>query len=1819
MKKSTLLLFALFTMLWQVDAQVTIGAGNLQAENAPFEPFYGYSYSQTVYLASEINANGDISDIQWYYSGTSALPSSQELIIYMAELPRTEFASTTDWEPIASFTEVYSGGITVTAGVEGWVTLTLDTPFTYAGTGNLVIAVEENGAGYDASGDDFYNSQVTTNRTISYFSDGTNPDPTTPPTASNIDDTIPNIVLGGITQACPNPTDLSITGITANEAVFSWTETGGSTIWNVEIVEAGATPTGTPTATNVPNPYTVSGLDAITGYNIYVQSDCGAEQSSYSGPISFSTLCDVFIPDYLEDFSAFPVDCWEEADSGDATTGPMDIGETFNWVEDGWLDVGTTGAYRINLYQGGVKSDWIISPQFDLTGGPFQVEFDIAILDYFSDTANNLGSDDTVQLLITNDNGITWTNLYTYDNTSVVPQDGEHRVLNLTTYGGQIVQFAILASDGTADDTEDNNIFIDNFQVRNVPSCPEPSDMMVSSVTSDSAILDWVAGDIETAWIIEYNGGADFTPGNGEEEGSVAVNPLPNTTLTSLSPATTYYGYYQSNCGVGDLSTWVGPFTFTTECVTFIAPYTEGFENAGNIPLCWSMDGGEDWEFADDGGFDNIGNGGTLTGSTATNNFFAWVDASGNDGPSTLTSPFVDVTALAAPALSFYEISDNQGDANSTLVVEVWDGAAWNTMGTFNTNTDGWELKILDLSTLTITGDVQARFIFSETVTGDFTDDIAIDDVTFDEAPSCFAPTMLTANNLSLTSTELGWTEAVPQTSWNIEYDIAGFTQGTGTIEAGVTTNPYIITSLTPDTSYEFYVQAVCGPGDESTWSGPFQFFTGYCESIPTSNDGDGVTNVTINTTDFISFGPDETYENHTATILNLFPAVDTNVQITFATGYTYGTNIWIDFNDNLVFEDSELVYQGVSTNVNPTTLDASFIMPVTASPGEHRMRIGTADSGQATPNPCYNGAFGVTLDFTVNIDPLPCVLPEATYTPVYDCDNYQYFVDVDVTSLGDANSLEISNSLDDTITQITATGLYQSGPFAFGTEAVNIFVAHVPESICTISSGPLDIVLCPPLNDVPCDANVAVVNDNILCETTTFGTIAGATPSGVADPSCGGDADDDVWFQFVAQSEYQLIALANITGSNTADINHSVYEGTCDNLTEISCINGFAELSSVTPQLTIGETYFLRIYSGDSDSEDTTFDICITPYIAPTNIECDLADNYCSGSDTSDILYSYNTIGVEPGDGTIDCLFTTPNPTYSVLEIGTSGDILIEMVQNSAFDANNNPIGDELDVDFILWGPYGPGDDLCTLGAVVDCSYSAAPVEDVTLLGATQGEIYLLLITNYEAEAGIIQVRQTNVGDGGAGSTIADIEAEISSVEVFIDPNNDPEETDEVSVCGFASVTLETDSPFADEFEWYTIEDDGTPTIIPNENSSMLTITESNSYRVRAYDTQCNAFADSQIVIVNLYEDPESLEPQTLQNCDQDSDGFASFDLDALTNSLGLDGFTLRYFTDPADAASQALNPVTSPYISSGETLIIRIEDTDALNDEFLGCRKLSQVELIVNTKPIINQPIDFVVCDDLDGAVDGFTEFDLTSINDDVTTEADIAITYHTSQADADASEGDVTSTSYSSDGETIYVRAENTTTGCYETTSFNLEINIVPLANFDPSVDEYQVCPNATVPISIDIIPSNFDAADVSVSWTLDGASIPGSGLSLTTVLVAGDYEATITFNDTGCVNTVSSTSVIELESCVFPEGISPGVSPGQNDNFDLRSFNVTKLEIFNRNGTLVYSKKNYTNEWVGQTNDGDELPVGTYFYTVIYEGGAKTKSAWVYINK
>src|SRR5690606_31430471 len=99
-------------------------------------------------------------------------------------------------------------------------------------------------------------------------------------------------------------------------------------------------------------------------------------------------------------------------------------------------------------------------------------------------------------------------------------------------------------------------------------------------------------------------------------------------------------------------------------------------------------------------------------------------------------------------------------------------------------------------------------------------------------APSCLAPSALTATNITATTADLGWTEMGTATNWQVEWDTTGFVPGTGNIVV-TTNNPYNITGLTAQTTYEFYVRSICGANDTSTWVGPYVFTTP-CNTVTT-------------------------------------------------------------------------------------------------------------------------------------------------------------------------------------------------------------------------------------------------------------------------------------------------------------------------------------------------------------------------------------------------------------------------------------------------------------------------------------------------------------------------------------------------------------------------------------------------------------------------------------------------------------------------------------------------------------------------------------------------------------------------------------------------------------------------------------------------------------------------------------------------------------------------------------------------------------------------------------------------------------------------
>jgi len=107
-------------------------------------------------------------------------------------------------------------------------------------------------------------------------------------------------------------------------------------------------------------------------------------------------------------------------------------------------------------------------------------------------------------------------------------------------------------------------------------------------------------------------------------------------------------------------------------------------------------------------------------------------------------------------------------------------------------------------------------------------------------AVSCFPPTGLKADEITLTTLKLSWVPAGDETAWNIEYGINGYQQGTGLLMEDISDTSALIAGLSPGTVYDTYIQSVCGGTSVSAWIGPFVSAT-LCEpvEIPVSESFD--------------------------------------------------------------------------------------------------------------------------------------------------------------------------------------------------------------------------------------------------------------------------------------------------------------------------------------------------------------------------------------------------------------------------------------------------------------------------------------------------------------------------------------------------------------------------------------------------------------------------------------------------------------------------------------------------------------------------------------------------------------------------------------------------------------------------------------------------------------------------------------------------------------------------------------------------------------------------------------------------------------------
>ena len=142
----------------------------------------------------------------------------------------------------------------------------------------------------------------------------------------------------------------------------------------------------------------------------------------------------------------------------------------------------------------------------------------------------------------------------------------------------------------------------------------------------------------------------------------------------------------------------------------------------------------------------------------------------------------------------------------------------------------------------------------------------------------------------------------------------------------------------------------------------------------------------------------------------------------------------------------------------------------------------------------------------------------------------------------------------------------------------------------------------------------------------------------------------------------------------------------------------------------------------------------------------------------------------------------------------------------------------------------------------------------------------------------------------------------------------------------------------------------------------------------------------------------------------------------------------------------------------------------------------------------------------------------------------------------------------------------------------------------------------------------VKNNNFGSDVTYTWTdANGDAIAGANGPTYIATTIGTYGLTVSLGTCSASQTIPVPSI----SCDIQRGISPG-DGSDNDYFDLSGQGVSRLEIFNRYGTKVYSQANYQDEWSGQSDKGEELPDGTYFYVIEYSQ-QPSRTGWIYINR
>ncbi|WP_051605558.1 T9SS type B sorting domain-containing protein [Sediminibacter sp. Hel_I_10] len=328
----------------------------------------------------------------------------------------------------------------------------------------------------------------------------------------------------------------------------------------------------------------------------------------------------------------------------------------------------------------------------------------------------------------------------------------------------------------------------------------------------------------------------------------------------------------------------------------------------------------------------------------------------------------------------------------------------------------------------------------------------------------------------------------------------------------------------------------------------------------------------------------------------------------------------------------------------------------------------------------------------------------------------------------------------------------------------------------------------------------------------------------------------------------------------------------------------------------------------------------------------------------------------------------------------------------------------------------------------------------------------------------------------------------------------------------------------------------------------------------VKVYNTISDCFQWVSLEIdVNL---PPEINPVQTYNACIKADGFVTlsdFNVQWLDQSFNI---IVSYYASENDAFNQS-NPLEDTYFytSNVETLFLRVEFSTT------HCFYIHEFNLVINERPIANQPPPLETCDD---DYDQFFNFDFTQQNQIVLgnqTQNDHTVSYYLNLEDAENAINALSNDFEATNNDIIFVRVENNTTGCFSLTQFETIVRPKPIVDIPDQV----ICLD-DLPL---LVSANTNNPNDSYEWSTNAISpeIEITEVGTYSVTVTSEYECTTTtvFN----VSESEAASIDFTETVDFsnPNNITITISGIGNYLYQLDDLSPQESNVF-ENVTLGY---------------------------------------------